>query len=338
MSDSPSPPDTGSPTVGLLFDSRQWGDSLREAITGGGLKVRFEARIPDAQPETLTGVDVIVVNLDPALDDRLDLMDHLLALDDCRVIFNDPASAGAATDWNPARWSRHLLAKILNRPPAYPPAPSEADRLAASHDPENIWVLGASIGGPEAIRTFLSGLPHSIPCAFLLAQHMGEEFLDLMTNQLSRACGFQVRRARHGEKLVEGKVVVAPVDKSFQLAEDGRIRLAEPNTDSPYSPCIDDVVRAVMRRYPDRTGLIIFSGMASDAVESAAELAEAGGQVWAQTPESCVVSSMVEGAIAADAVGYTGTPEALAAKLVQRYENHGRERRSDTSSRTEGRS
>ena len=331
MSES-HPTDGSAPTVGLLFESEQWGDSLRDAIAQGGLTIAFEHRISEVEPEQLAGVDTLIVNLDPALDDRLELMDHLLALRDCRVIFNDPASASEAADWNLSRWSRHLLAKIQGRPAGYPPVPNRPAVTKPVAGPHSVWVLGASIGGPEAIRAFLNGLPHTIPAAFVLAQHMGEEFLDLMTNQLSRACGFQVRRARHGERLHEGQVVVAPVDKGFAFDTEGRLRLSDPPSDSPYTPCIDDVVRAVAAQYGDRTGLIVFSGMASDAVEGAVELAAVGGEVWAQTPDSCVVSSMVEGAVAAGVVNYSGTPEALAAKLVQRYEGHNRPQPTDAGS------
>lgn len=51
----------------------------------------------------------------------------------------------------------------------------------------NVWVMGASIGGPEAVREFLAELPKDCPALFLLAQHMGPEFVDIMA-QAAGSC------------------------------------------------------------------------------------------------------------------------------------------------------
>jgi chemotaxis response regulator CheB len=48
-------------------------------------------------------------------------------------------------------------------------------------------------------------------------------------------------------------------------------------------------------------------------------MAAKGGQIWVQDPSTCVVSSMIDGAMEAGIVGFIGTPAALAAEFARRF-------------------
>jgi two-component system chemotaxis response regulator CheB/chemosensory pili system protein ChpB (putative protein-glutamate methylesterase) len=62
---------------------------------------------------------------------------------------------------------------------------SQRLKVGTSAELQHVFVLGASIGGPEAVREFLGALPPRIPALFVLVQHMGDEFLELMSAQLA---------------------------------------------------------------------------------------------------------------------------------------------------------
>jgi two-component system chemotaxis response regulator CheB/chemosensory pili system protein ChpB (putative protein-glutamate methylesterase) len=184
---------------------------------------------------------------------------------------------------------------------------------------QRVWVLGASIGGPEAVREFAAALPAETPALFILAQHMGSDFVDLMTQQLAKATKLRVQSARAGLRVAHGEIVVVPLDARVQVAPDGTLEV-EPLTDAlPYNPSIDQVLRDVADRYGAAAGAIIFSGMANDAVDGARHLAERGGVVWVQDPSSCVISSMVDGARDAGLVSFSGTPAELARQFLVEY-------------------
>ena len=51
---------------------------------------------------------------------------------------------------------------------------------------------------------------------------------------------------------------------------------------------------------------------AHDAIDGSVYLQQKGGQVWAQDPATCVISSMVDGARDAGVVTFTGAPAELA--------------------------
>lgn len=181
------------------------------------------------------------------------------------------------------------------------------------------WVLGASIGGPDAVREFLAAIPSSIQATFVLAQHMGADFVDLMVAQLQKATRLPVTIATAGMQASHGQVLVVPITERMLLDSSGEVRVVALDDVSPYSPSIDRVLIDVADRFGKSAGAIIFSGMAHDAIEGAKHLAAKGGTVWVQDPATCVVSSMIDGAMEAGIVSFIGTPADLAAEFVRRF-------------------
>jgi two-component system chemotaxis response regulator CheB/chemosensory pili system protein ChpB (putative protein-glutamate methylesterase) len=190
---------------------------------------------------------------------------------------------------------------------------------AAGATVQKVFVLGASIGGPEAVRDFLGALPAGFPMLFILAQHMGEEFLELMSTQLRKSIALTVRNPTHGEHAGHGEVLIVPTTHRMQVARDGVITLAHLPEKPPYSPSIDMVLRDIADQFGADAGAIIFSGMAHDAIEGSKVLKEKGGSIWVQDPDTCVISSMVDGAREAGVVSYVGSPAQLAQKMIAEY-------------------
>ncbi len=197
------------------------------------------------------------------------------------------------------------------------PRESWLDPSAVRATVTQVWVLGASIGGPEAVREFLAELPKNCPALFLLAQHMGAEFMEIMAQQLSRSTVMTVRTPTHGERVGHGDIVVVPTTHRLRVDREGVVTL-EPLVDAnqPNTPSIDQVLRDVADRFGAKAGVIVFSGMAADAAEGSRYLAEIGGKVYVQDPETCVISSMVDGVIETGVVSFAGSPKALAGKVL----------------------
>lgn len=180
-----------------------------------------------------------------------------------------------------------------------------------------VWVLGASIGGPEAVREFLAEIPAKCPALFLLAQHMGAEFMEIMAQQLVRSTSLTVRTPSHGERVSHGDIVIVPTTHRLRVDRAGVITLeAQAAGERPNSPSIDQVLEDVADRFGAKAGAIIFSGMAEDAAQGSRYLAGIGGTVYAQDPDTCVISSMVDGVVDTGVVSFVGSPKALAGKLL----------------------
>jgi chemosensory pili system protein ChpB (putative protein-glutamate methylesterase) len=190
------------------------------------------------------------------------------------------------------------------------------EKVAAQPKIRRVWVLGASIGGPEAVREFLGELPRDYPALFLLAQHMGVEFVDLMAQQMAKSTPLTVRTPTHGERVGHGEVVIVPTTHRMQIDPEGIVVLERSTDEGAYSPSIDRVLRDVADRYGANAGAIIFSGMTTDAVEGSKYLSDKGGTIFAQHPDTCVVSSMIDGVVEAGVVKFLGSPKELAEQLL----------------------
>ncbi|WP_455219357.1 chemotaxis protein CheB [Kaarinaea lacus] len=185
----------------------------------------------------------------------------------------------------------------------------------------NVWVLGASLGGPQAVRQFLSAVKADLPVVFILAQHIGANHVSLLAEQLDRVTEFTVLPGRTGHKLKHGEVILTPADKQLAITDDGYVALTQAPPATIYSPSIDNVMVEVARCYGKKAGTIVFSGMGDDGARGCEAIAEAGGVVWAQDIASCVVSSMPDQARKTGKVSYSANPEQLSQHLYEYYMN-----------------
>lgn len=210
-------------------------------------------------------------------------------------------------------------------PPPVPPVPRssslqlEDDAATAVDGLRRVIVLGASIGGPDALRAFLAEIPADFPALFLLAQHLDSGFFERLADQLQKVSKLPIKLPADGAKLGLGQVVVATASERLVLDRQGNARLEPHATRPAYSPSIDTLLRDTADTFGAQASAIIFSGMAGDAIEGAAYLASRGGEVWVQDPKSCVVSSMVDGISARGLAEFTGSPRELARQCIAKY-------------------
>lgn len=185
----------------------------------------------------------------------------------------------------------------------------------------NVWVLGASLGGPQAVRQFLAAIAPELPVAFILAQHIGANHINLLAEQLNRVTPFNVVPGRNGHKLRHHEVILTPADKQISLTDDGFIALKPSPPAAVYSPSIDLVMTEVAKQFGSKAGTIIFSGMGDDGARGCEAIAEHGGIVWAQDIASCVVSSMPDQARKTGKVSFSANPQELAKRLYELYQS-----------------
>ncbi len=180
------------------------------------------------------------------------------------------------------------------------------------------WVLGASLGGPAALKNFFKHLPADINASIIIAQHIDESFLPVLAEILTSSSHFDVSIATGSNEMTAGKVLLAPLDGKTVFLQDGSMLVDRAQKWSPpYLPCINDVIESVAQVYGEIAGAIIFSGMGEDGLNGAKKLRETGGQVWAQSIDTCANASMPESIINNNEADFIGTPKALAEKLVE---------------------
>lgn len=187
-----------------------------------------------------------------------------------------------------------------------------ADRSTISR----VIVVCASVGGPEAIRQILGKLPASYPAAFLVVQQVGEEFMDMLTQQLRRATSLRVRGVDAGDQLRDGDVVPVSPRQQLIVERDGRVSLHQRADLRTTGTSMAQLLRDVGDRFKGASTALVLSGTASDAADGCRHLAMARGRVYVQAPASCVASAMVEQVQQTGVVTFIGTPPELAAQLL----------------------
>ncbi|MEO8459489.1 MAG: chemotaxis protein CheB [Dokdonella sp.] len=181
---------------------------------------------------------------------------------------------------------------------------------------KRVIVLCASIGGPEAIRQMLGALPRDYPALFMVVQHVGEEFMDLLTQQLKRATPLNVRKPVPGERVSHGDVLAIPPGQRVLVDRQGSVSLTTVTVALSTGPSMDQVLTDVADAFGRDATAVIFSGLAADAVAGCKYLSDKGGTIYAQDPSTCIVSTMIDEVRQTGAVSYLGSPWELAGKLM----------------------
>ncbi|MEY1660734.1 chemotaxis protein CheB [Isoalcanivorax beigongshangi] len=303
---------TPAPRIGVIADSRRQGQALAHTIGELGYRVAFAAA-PDALPVDWLQQPpaLLVVELEDGTSDH-GFLAWLLDQVQMPILFGDgSAPATIAPDY--PRWRRRLAHKLnaYLGPPAgrhHAPLPVETGL--------QVWLLAASLGGPAAVKLFLDCLPAGLPVAFVLAQHIDGHALELLPRVLTRDNSYQCEVARPGSRLAPGRVLLAPVQSALQFDSEGTVQWTHQPWQGAYSPSIDQLMAALADTFGAAAGALVFSGMGADGAVGALALAAAGGQVWAQSADSCAISSQPDAARASGVVTFTGAPEQLAAQLV----------------------
>ena len=180
------------------------------------------------------------------------------------------------------------------------------------------WVgIGASTGGPAALRELLEALPERFGMTLLVVQHITGGFEAGLADWLNRELPFDVRLAADGEEPGPGCVRLAPGGAHLLLEADGSLTLdrATPPR-SGHRPSVDALLSSLARSVPGTSAGVILTGMGSDGVEGLAELRAAGGLTIAQEMVSCVVHGMPRVAVERGAAELELAPRQIARYLA----------------------
>lgn len=321
-----------SPRVGIVCDSNLQRLALAQTVRGHGYELVINTapeKLDDAALDEAT-LDVWVVDVKAEDDEFLDrLLDHVST----PILFGLEEAPAPGSRHYP-RWERRVFIKLketvgepiveekLDVLEQAAPSPITAMALpeALANRPHDgrLWVvvLAASMGGPVAVKAFLDRLPAGLPVAFVLAQHIDERMQGTLAHVLARHNGIPCKVATEGDCLTAGEVLIAPVASEIDFGAKGEVIVRHTKWDGPYAPSIDQTLANITRRFADRSGAIVFSGMGGDGSISGPLMFEAGGFVWAQNAESCVCSSQPDAMRATGVVDFNGTPVELAEHLV----------------------
>jgi two-component system chemotaxis response regulator CheB len=191
-----------------------------------------------------------------------------------------------------------FTADAVLAPPRKPPLTITTDKVVA---------IGASTGGTEALREILEAMPLESP-GIVVVQHMPEVFTAAFAHRLNGLCRIEVKEAAHGDRIFEGRALIAPGNRHTMVVRSGAHYAVEV-TDGPlvnrHRPSVDVLFRSVAKTAGPNAVGVILTGMGDDGAEGLLEMKRAGAPTMAQDEKTSVVFGMPKAAIergAADVV------------------------------------
>ncbi|TCS43216.1 chemotaxis protein CheB [Reinekea marinisedimentorum] len=324
--------------VGIIASTPLVRHQMQTAVADAGYEVAVNTSPERLDTNLLTNETIRLWAIELEEDDRwADFINQVVELVEVPVLFGDAVIPTKNSD-NYSRWLKrihrklHALAPTVSKPASAPdvdldlldkkpeqPIFSLPDALkrAPRTDVNHVWVLCASLGGPQAVKDLLDLLPGDIPASFLYAQHIDAGCLDSLVQSVGRHTALDMKMADHGLQLENGKVFVVPVTNEVVFTDNHGILWQNNEWSGPYGPSLDQLLKNVSEKYGAHCNAIIFSGMGSDGAIGAALVKENGGEVWAQSAASCVQSSMPDSAAETGSVDWRGTPAEIAEKLIE---------------------
>ncbi|KTD69341.1 MULTISPECIES: chemotaxis-specific protein-glutamate methyltransferase CheB [Legionella] len=178
----------------------------------------------------------------------------------------------------------------------------ESKKHKIEHTKENhyeIIAMGASVGGPMALKTILSQLTPDFPLPIMVVQHMSSGFIRGFAQWLGEHISLKVKNAVDHEPLEKGTVYIAPEHKHMiveRVHEQLVCKLVDGAPVSGFCPSITRLLQSIATVSGKKAIGILLTGMSNDGAEGLLELKEAHGHTLVQNQESSIVFGM--GAVA----------------------------------------
>lgn len=172
-----------------------------------------------------------------------------------------------------------------------PPQNTESPRDIQGPAPRGILVIGASTGGPQAVRRVLFDLPNPISLPVVIVQHISHGFTEGFVRWLRDTTHRDVVTATHGLTLHRDRIYVAPAGLHTHVRPT-RLDLLNGEKRHYQRPSADILFESAAAAFQERVVAILLTGMGRDGAEGCLAVREAGGITLVQDEETSVVYGM----------------------------------------------
>jgi two-component system, chemotaxis family, protein-glutamate methylesterase/glutaminase len=162
-------------------------------------------------------------------------------------------------------------------------------------------VIGASLGGTQALQSILAALPMDFLIAIAIVQHRGAGDNGLLHHFLQKQSPLPIEEPEDKEEILAGHIYLAPADYHL-LIESNRFALS---TEAPVCharPSIDVLFTSVAQVYAERALGIILTGASHDGASGLATIKQHGGFTLVQDPKTAACPIMPTAALEATSV------------------------------------
>ena len=163
----------------------------------------------------------------------------------------------------------------------------------------DLILLGASTGGPEALKQIIGELKPNMP-PILLVLHMQPEFMVRYCERLQRITKLKVKRFIGHEKVVPNSIYIADGLNHMEISKTGSDYFLNRGTDEKvkgHCPSVDVLFNSAARIKKSNLLAILLTGMGSDGAEGLNSLKNSGAFTVTQNQETSEVYGMPKAAL-----------------------------------------
>src|SRR5262245_28926028 len=163
----------------------------------------------------------------------------------------------------------------------------------AGHD---IIVIGASVGGVEALASLVAQLPEDLAATLFVVQHTLPTARGRMAQILDRAGPLTATLAQDGERFEPAHIYVAPPDHHL-LIKQGYLHVMRGLRENRVRPAIDPLFRSAAVTYGARVVGVVLTGLQNDGTAGLLAVKRCGGIAVVQDPADAFYPDMPRSAI-----------------------------------------
>lgn len=184
---------------------------------------------------------------------------------------------------------------------------------------DRVIAVGASTGGTEALKDFLTMLPGDAP-GIVIVQHMPEKFTKSFAERCNQLCTVRVKEAADGDRVLPGHALIAPGNYHMALRRNGAQYYVNVYSGPPvnrHRPSVDVLFESAAECAGRNAVGVIMTGMGADGARGLLRMKQAGARTIAQDEASCVVFGMPKEAIALGAADYVLSLHLISHKVLE---------------------
>lgn len=170
-------------------------------------------------------------------------------------------------------------------------APLEGPIAMARRDKHDLIVVGASMGGVEALMGLVEQFPKDLPAAVCIVLHISAGHRSVLPELLSRAGPLLAVHPKDGEPLTKGRIYVAPNDRHL-LVEQGRVRVVKGPRENNHRPAVDPLFRSAALAYGPRVVGVVLTGAMDCGTAGLLAIQRQGGLTVVQEPADAYCPDM----------------------------------------------
>lgn len=175
--------------------------------------------------------------------------------------------------------------------------------------------IGASAGGLEAFRAFLTAVPENSGMAYVLVQHLYPSHESILPEILSRYTNIPVLEITDDIHLAPNNIYVIPENRIL-TSIDGVLKLSVRDKES-RNAAIDIFFVSLAEVHLELAVGIVLSGRGTDGTLGLKAIKKHGGITLAQDKDSAAYVQMPVNAVNAQTVDFILPPDEMPAKLIQ---------------------